>query len=532
VDLAFLLVPTIANPPTLHAVKTEQAIAIPGRVAVPFPTQRAVRRPRELVSQQGELLLLVGMLCAASALLVRLPLAIGPDTWLALVAGREVAQVGLPHHDMLTLFSSGHAWIDQQWLAQLGMYGLDRVGGLALIGVVNVALIVGGLGMAVLAARKLGASAASTLRVLPLAAFTFLISTEVRTQAYAYPLFVATIYLLAKDSRHPSRRVYWCMPVLVLWGNLHGSSLLGAGLVCLRGATILWDMRRQLSWRAAAWLRPATLISGAFLSVLATPYGLSILSYYKSTLLNSGFNQYVAEWWPVTSVPIVAAVFFVLAGTVVWCLGRCPRSTTLWERCALLLLAAAAIMEIRHVPLFALGTVIVLPVCIEETVRRRARNSGSHPVVNAALLALASAAVLVTLGASFVRSSSSFQVHYPNAALARVRHEALRLTTPRVLADERYGDWLMWGLPFLRGHLAYDARFELLSSSQLTSLVRLKSVTGMNWKRAARGYRLLVLGTKAEPDAVSAFQHEPGSRTVYAGDGIVVVLRSATYAHS
>src|SRR3954464_14319690 len=50
------------------------------------------------------------ILCLSPAARVR------SDTWLALVAGRLVSNSGLPHHDTLTVWAHGRAWVDQQWL--------------------------------------------------------------------------------------------------------------------------------------------------------------------------------------------------------------------------------------------------------------------------------------------------------------------------------------------------------------------------------------------------------------------------------
>src|SRR4051794_19393556 len=55
------------------------------------------------------------------------------DGWLALVGGRFIVRSGLPHHETLTVLSQGRDWINQQWLGQVALYGLDRLGGLRLI---------------------------------------------------------------------------------------------------------------------------------------------------------------------------------------------------------------------------------------------------------------------------------------------------------------------------------------------------------------------------------------------------------------
>ncbi len=69
--------------------------------------------------------------------IAELPREFGVDSWLALVSGRLVRQHVIPHHETLTVMSHGLVWIDQQWLARLASYALQRLGGLGLLGKVN-----------------------------------------------------------------------------------------------------------------------------------------------------------------------------------------------------------------------------------------------------------------------------------------------------------------------------------------------------------------------------------------------------------
>ena len=113
------------------------------------------------------------------------------DSWLTLVSGREVAQHGLPHHEVITTIARGRVWTDQQWLAQLIFYGLDRVGGLGLTVVFHSLMVAGAVAVTVIASRVRGASARMTL----LAAIVCLLvapwSWQLRAQSVALPLFAA-----------------------------------------------------------------------------------------------------------------------------------------------------------------------------------------------------------------------------------------------------------------------------------------------------------------------------------------------------
>jgi hypothetical protein len=494
---------------------------------------RVSRALPAVFSRRGvDVLLAVALVGFAVVLIEFLPPSFNVDSWLGLVAGREVWQSGVPHHDVLTAMSHGATWVDQQWLSQLAMYALYLLGGLGLLGVANVALLVLSVAGAVIGARKLGASPRAVLMILPLCLWLIAPSHEVRTQEFAMPLFVATAYLLASDSRAPSRRVYWCLPMLVLWANLHGSATLGAALIGLRGLTLLWERRDSLRLSARAWGRPLILILGAPLCLLATPYGLSIVSYYRTMLLGSTVMHAVSEWQPITSVAVVAVAFFITAGIAVWCCGRDSSRTTLWERLALLALAAGSIDVIRNVLFFGLLALIVMPVALGLRAQRgeqpAARGRGA---INAALSAVALVALLLATGVTLARPASAIEFNYQRTGVLTAVEKATRADPSlKVLTDVRFSDWLLWRDPALAGKIASDASWELLTSSQLNGLEAVFNVIGTDWKQGARGYGLIVLDKKYDPNAVQGFLAEPGSRVLYSDTERIVILRSAREA--
>ncbi len=503
-----------------------------------FPREAAPRRTTHrglpaVFSQRGsDVLLAVAMMALAATLLVSLPGAFNVDSWLALVAGRAVWQNGIPHHETLTVIAQGTSWIDQQWLSQLATYGLYLLGGLSLVGIAGVTLFASSVAAAVAGARRLGASLRSMLLVLPFCLVLIAPRHEVRTQEFAMPLFVALVYLLARDSRAPSRRVYWCLPILVLWANLHGTVMLGAMLVALRGLTVAWQRRRGLAHSLHAWKRPLALIVGAPLSLLITPYGLAILGYYRTTMLGSTLRQAVTEWQPITSSPVTAAVFCLAAAIAVWSLGRHASRTSSWEKLAFLALAAGSIFVVRNVLFFGLFALMIMPLSVaigSRASERPADRIGTR--INALLGVGALAAVLIATAATLTAPASAIELNFQRTGVLNVVERATRSDPSlRVLAEDRFADWLLWRDPGLSGRVANDVRFELLTPVQIDRLENVFSVLGPDWKQGARGYRLLVLDQKYDAKAVQAFLHEPGSRVLYNDGERIVILRSAGQA--
>ena len=68
-------------------------------------------------------------------LLIFPPALVVNDSWLNLMAGREVVENGLPSRDEITVYGLGATWTDQQWLAQVFMYGVYSLGGFALLSI-------------------------------------------------------------------------------------------------------------------------------------------------------------------------------------------------------------------------------------------------------------------------------------------------------------------------------------------------------------------------------------------------------------
>jgi hypothetical protein len=497
-------------------------------------TPHAPARPLRLPAGSGALLL-IAVMALAITLLALLPQAFNDDSWLALVTGRYIWNSGVPHQDTLTVISHGASWVDQQWLAQLASYALYRAGGLGLLGLVNVALMTVSVGIAVMAASRRGARGWIVMAVLAACLMQIIPAREVRTQAFAMPLIVATILLLSGDSRRHTRRVYWCLPILILWANLHGTAVLGAAMVSLRGLMLAAERVRETPGRARGWTRwggPFALVLGAPLCVLLTPYGFEIVSYYRDTLMNSSFKQLVTEWQPMTSQAAIAVPFFLLAGVSIWSFGRRPKATTSWEKLVLVVLAASSIMVIRNGLLFGFAALVIVPSALDGAIPRTAgRAAPVRHRLNAGLCWTATTVLAVIAASTVLQPSGSLEYHYQRLRLLEVvRAETQRNPSIKVFADVRYADWLLWRDPQLRGRLANDARFELLTGSQMRGIVRVLLAIGPDWKQAATGYRLLVLDRTSSADSVRGFLMEPGRRVLYDDGERVVILRRASQA--
>jgi hypothetical protein len=441
-----------------------------------------------------------------------LGLGIGSDTWYTLLGGRVVSRSWLPHADTLTVLTRGRDWVDEQWLAHLLLYGLWSAGGWPLALLVQLAAYLGAFVLAAATALRLGASARSTAVVGAVALLVAIGETGFRAQTLAFLLFALVLFLLLDDDAQASRRVYLTLPLLVVWANVHGSVVLAAALVTLRGLTLALSERRPSA-------RAATLIVLPWLCTIASPYALALPGYYARLLHNPTLSRFVTEWQPasIRNQP----VFFVLLAGALLLVARARRST-LFATLALLATAVGGLMAIRHVVWFALTAAAVLPGALDDV--WPPRSAPRRRRLNLAVAAAAVGALGLAVAAFASHSRAWFERGYPARAGDAVAAAAAD-PTAKVFANERYADWLLFEHPGLRGRVAYDVRFELLTQRQLRQIARFRLEQGADWPRIADGYRIFVLDPQREAGAVELLGREPGARILFRNRDVAVVER-------
>jgi hypothetical protein len=463
-------------------------------------------------------ILILGICCGVLALFERSRL--GDDSWYTVLAGRVIVHSGLPHRNVWTLIAGGHSWTDQQWLAQLAGYGVWWLGGWRLALLCSTICFVGAFVILAATARRLGASDSATAVGVLVCFLAGLSNTEFRTELPAYLLFAMVFSLLLLDERQPSRRVYLVFPLLVLWANLHGSVVLGAGLIALRGVVLVVSGRRTHT-PARGWLpRAAAFVVAPWVCILLSPYGFALPSYYKSVLDDPSLAT-AGEWMPTTTHN--QPLYFILLFLGLWLVYRSRRMLTPFHELAFTATAIGGALAIRNVVWFALAGGVALPLAIQslwtpaEARRKRALNVG-----------LACVGCVVTIGAIAAVSSHPntwYTSEYPSAAARVVERTMSSSPHLRVLATDEDADWLLFEDPATMGRMAYDVRYELLDAKEFSMLADLRDQSGPTWAEAETGYGLLVLDPFSEKQLVASVVRQPGSRVLYRDKYVIVIRR-------
>jgi hypothetical protein len=382
------------------------------------------------------------------------------DSYLDLISGRLIVAHGLPHADTLTVVGQGRTWVDQQWLAQVAMYGIWRVAGTVGLGFLLAFLLALAFGLLAHLCIDLGAPPQRATLWTLLAFLGSVGYTALRAEMFSYAAFVLTLTLLTRDARRQEFTLsfLWIFLLLGLWANLHGAVVLGVVLVfcyCLAraaGASIARRRRSALLYAVSAVTAVACLF--------ATPYGFSEVHYYRGVFSSSLLREYENEWTsprlsylPDWMTFAFALTVVVVAGVAMWKRYR-PNLVLLF---ATVVTGGLAFHAIRYQPWFAIAGAAFAAATL-------AGIRPAPPRLDARFLRLVlTAAVAVALiAASSVarRHLDSRETALARGALAAAAGWQAQHPGARILADQNTSDRLLWWYPATAGHVGFDLRLD------------------------------------------------------------------------
>jgi hypothetical protein len=276
---------------------------------------------------------LAALAVTAFAALLSVQAADGP--WLAEL-GRAIARSGGIPDGVPYATAATSGWPNVPVLGELA-FALFATLGSRGPQIAQVAAVAGTLALLVRDARRGGAperGIAIALLLLVPACFGPIVA--IRGQLFSLPLFAACVLLLRSETREPSRRIWLLVPLLALWGNLHGAVLTGAAVA---GAYLVFERGRRRPGETLA------VMAASVLALFANPALWETPSYVLGVLHNEAARQAIGLWAPLSpgnwlDVAFVVAAVALLAGA----LRARPRT---WELVALAGLALLTIHAAR-----------------------------------------------------------------------------------------------------------------------------------------------------------------------------------------
>jgi len=444
------------------------------------------------------------------------------DTWWHLASGRWIAvHHAVPSTDTLSFTVPDHAWVNLQWLFDVIVYGIYSLGGAPLLVIasalgltVAVALLVGNIRL------SLGPIATSLLTIWALVVVYERFICRPEILSFIYMGMVLRLLLGARYDE--GSRLWWLVPIMLLWVNCHSLFVIGAyAIVC---AMVAASAARigvlPAAWRAGSDLGPsgtrrmlaagaaacaATVVNPFGLEGMAFPFRLwsridgSHAAFQAIGEFRRPFSGYFEtlpigayQWLFFFSVAAVALAVLLSLAPALTLRTRKPGEAgePFWIGGPLIFagLAYVSLMARRNIGIFAIGTVPLVAASLQLLASRLGRRSATSPERDAGqpsgAASVARSAATVVLAAALIVglwlvASNRFyrwddqteefglgvlDVNFPIAASEFVADNAL---PGKLFNDLTAGGYLTWTRP-VPGGVFIDGRLEVYNASFFT----------------------------------------------------------------
>jgi hypothetical protein len=374
---------------------------------------------------------------------------IDPDMWWHIKVGQDILRTGhWPVVDAYSWTAAGTPWIAYEWLGELPLALVQRIGG-RFGGVVALDIFLVALSSIImlavywLATVRSGNSKAAFISALFLASLAFG-NFSLRPQMFGFLFLVLTLLVLEKFRQGVSWPLWTLPPIFLLWVNTHGSFIIGIGVIATYLLAGLFSFEKG-SVRAVAWTRSQRIkLETALLLCIAvlpiTPYGTQLAVYPFDMAFSQPINiANISEWRPMP-FDILGGKMFLGYIVIFFLLQMFFRFTwRLEELCLALGGTVMACIHVRFVLLFVPFFAPVLAASLARWVPAYKRHKDQF-IANAVIMA----AVVIAMFHYFPsRADLDKKVAktYPVAALDYLRtHNVSR----RMLNGYGYGGYLVF----------------------------------------------------------------------------------------
>ncbi len=384
-----------------------------------------------------------------------------PDLWghlrfgqAALASGHVIAR------DTYSYSVAGGVWRNHEWLTEIIMalaYNSLGVVGLKLwkFGCVAATMVLMALGLA-----ETGASPTIQMNTLGLAALAMVPQNQFRPQLFTFMLLAATLALLARDNYRGRARLWLVIPIMLLWGNLHGGFIIGIATMAVYTAVIgLQDLS------AGRALRLGLLALAGTLATLVSPYGIENWLVVINALKVHAVHPIIADWQPLLPVMLrewhlrhVSVIFFGcgIAMITVFAISfiGAPRGGDLPLAVIAAMMSFAAFAALRNLPLAIVACAAPLARHTELIAARRRRRKPAEgsaalsatPVdrsgINPWLVSFIAVALALVAGLLSPRLNVE-ATDYPVGAVTFMLQHDLH---GNILGEFGWGQYLIWQL--------------------------------------------------------------------------------------
>lgn len=229
--------------------------------------------------------------------LVFFPVIRDPDFFFHVTAGAYIVEHHLlPHHDVFSYTMAGAPWVMHEWLFEVLVYELYRLGGDLGVKLLFAALIILTLKLALAACRVKSVNLVILLALLSLVLLAPYLAP--RPQVFSFFFYAFSLFALLRwRINRETRWLKWLPLQMVVWANLHGAYLIGIVTIVL---FIALAALSPIQDKEPLYQRTRPLLITLLLCVVASainPYFVQ-LWLFPLHLMGMPYIHQISEWLP------------------------------------------------------------------------------------------------------------------------------------------------------------------------------------------------------------------------------------------
>ena len=452
-----------------------------------------------------------------------------PDFWWHLRTGQYIAETKtIPYTDMFSTLRFGNEWVTHEWLSEVLMYLIFRAAGFAgLIIFFALIITIAFWTMYRRCLERTGQPYIAGLVTILCAAAT-IPTWGVRPQMFS--ILFAGIFLVVLDkycSNEKSRLVWWLIPLMVLWVNMHAGFAAGLALIGITIVGLALDARIQhkdsLSsiFRRIRKLCLVGILAGD--AVLINPNGLRIYFYPFETLKSQAQMRYIQEWRsPNFQDPMFLAllILMVLLFCILALSNKRPRPS---EMLILIATLAATLRSARNVPFFAL---VAAPTFASHlwswfSAHKKSKSTGFAPVLSVLIFVVLPAIVaIMSVQRAVARQPQVEAENFPVAAVEFIKSQNI----PQPIYNEyHWGGYLIWKLyPQYRVYI--DGRADVYGDAVIEEFFTVHDAE-RSWRTPLDKYGIRSVLVEPNTAIATLLREDPAWQKVFEDQQAVIFIR-------
>ena len=458
-----------------------------------------------------------------------------------------LAHHAVPHVDLYSFSKPGAPWYAWEWLTDVIYGGLHQIAGLK--GIVLMAAVLIALFALSLLRRMVsrGAHLFVALSIALLGVGGSSMHFLARPHLLTLLLLSISVWMIEEDRQRPSSRIWWLVPLTIVWTNLHGGFLaliVVLGLAAVGTAIEAWfgnGFGFASTLRGAMRYGKLTLACAA--ASLVNPSGwnlhLHVIEYLRSDWIRNVVQEFQSPSF--RSENMLQFEALLLIGLIV--AAAQFRRWRIVEGLWIVFWAHMALGSVRHAPIFITVTAPIIAAELSAWWNQwsaRARVNSLPHILNlmaadglqgfrrSSAWPAAAVAVLILMGPPFTAHSRvPWPQDFPDFVFPAkmVRSHSDLILQSRVLTTDQWADYLIYVNPAQKVFI--DGRSDFYGPEVGNDYVRL-SGGAWNWPQLLDKYRFNLALLPVESALAQILKQAPDWRVLEDDGKRILLVRSAS----